>query len=201
MQLVLATSNAGKVRELQALLQPLGVTVLPLSQFTQTSVAETGLTFIENAILKARHAAQVSGLPALADDSGIEVDALRGAPGIHSARYAGPDASDRDNLDKLLEALRETPAQRRTARYRCALVLLRWELDPAPLVCQAAWEGTILDTPRGHGGFGYDPIFLPAGSALTAAEMDPATKNRISHRGRALQQLVSALQLGPAATV
>lgn len=197
MRVVLATSNPGKVKELQTLLEPFRMEVLPQAQFGVTSVEETGLSFVENAIIKARHAAQHTGLAAIADDSGIEVDALQGAPGIHSARYAGEGASDADNLKKLLEDLRPIAPELRTARYRCALVYLRWALDPAPIVCQASWEGLLIDEPRGSGGFGYDPIFeLP--SKLTAAELPAAQKNAISHRGRALQLLVH--QLGEQST-
>lgn len=193
MRVVLATSNPGKVTELQELLEPFQMEVVPQTQFGVTSVEETGLSFIENAIIKARHAAQHTGLPAIADDSGIEVDALHGAPGIHSARYAGAGASDADNLNKLLNELRSIAPELRTARYRCALVYMRWALDPAPIVCQASWEGLLIDEPRGLGGFGYDPIFeLP--SKLTAAELPAAQKNTISHRGRALQMLVHQLR-------
>jgi len=197
MRVVLATSNPGKIRELQALLAPLGFEVLPQSLFTAVSVPETGLSFVENAIIKARHAAGVSGLPAIADDSGLEVDALQGAPGILSARYAGEQASDQDNLCKLVAALKDVPPARRGARYRCALAWMRWDRDPAPLICQAQWDGRIIDTPRGTGGFGYDPVFeLPEG--FTAAELPAQDKNRVSHRGRALQMLVRALAAVPA---
>lgn len=193
MRLVLATKNAGKLSELQALLGSLGIEVLPQSQFTKVAAEETGLSFVENAILKARHAARASGLPAIADDSGIEVDALRGAPGIYSARYAGAGASDQANLDKLLLDLRQVPAAQRTARYRCALAFMRWDLDPSPLVCQASWEGRIIDTPRGAGGFGYDPIFELA-EGVTAAELPAREKNQRSHRGQALRLLVEQLK-------
>lgn len=194
MRVVLATANLKKLAELQALVAPLGLDVVPQSQFTRESVEETGLSFVENAILKARHAARVSGLPAIADDSGIEVDALQGAPGIYSARYAGADASDQANLDKLLVALRDVPADKRTARYRCALVFMRWDLDPSPEICQAGWEGVLIDTPRGTGGFGYDPIFKLRDRDATAAELPPEEKNRISHRGQALRALVASLR-------
>ncbi|HEY5810013.1 MAG TPA: RdgB/HAM1 family non-canonical purine NTP pyrophosphatase [Povalibacter sp.] len=194
MRLVLATSNRGKLQELQELLAPLGFEVLPQSQFTSESAQETGLSFVENAILKARHATRVSGLPAIADDSGIEVDALRGAPGIYSARFAGPGASDQVNLDKLLAELRgET---RRTARYQCALAFMRWETDPSPLVCQASWEGRIIDEPRGSGGFGYDPVF-EVEPGVTAAELPAREKNQRSHRGKALRLLVEHLTRRP----
>lgn len=194
MRVVLATANLKKLAELQALVAPLGLDVVPQSQFTRESVDETGLSFVENAILKARHAARVSGLPAIADDSGIEVDALQGAPGIYSARYAGADASDQANLDKLLVELRGVPADKRTARYRCALVFMRWDLDPSPEICQASWEGVIIDTPRGTGGFGYDPIFKLRDRDATAAELPAEEKNRISHRGQALRALLASLR-------
>lgn len=194
MRLVLATHNPGKLKELQALLAPLAIDVLPQSRFTDIAAAETGLSFVENAILKARHAAHAAGLPAIADDSGIEVDALHGAPGIYSARYAGTGASDQANLEKLVHELRDVPAAKRTARYRCALAFMRWDLDPAPLVCQASWEGRIIDTPRGVGGFGYDPIFELDG-ARTVAELPAEEKNRLSHRGQALRLLVDQLLL------
>jgi XTP/dITP diphosphohydrolase len=192
-RLVLATNNPGKLRELQALLQPLQFVVLPKSQFTQQEVAETGDSFIANALIKARHASQASGLPAIADDSGIEVAALNGAPGIYSARFAGANASDVDNLHKLLHSLNNTPDARRSARYRCALVYVHGASDAAPLIAEASWEGAIARAPRGNDGFGYDPIFLlPDGR--TAAEMSAAEKNRLSHRGQALQQLLLKMQ-------
>lgn len=194
MRVVLATANRGKLIELQALLAPMDIEVAPQSEFTDSAAEETGLSFVENAILKARHAAHASGLPAIADDSGIEVDALQGAPGIYSARYAGAGATDRQNLDKLLLELRDVPAERRTARYRCALAFMRWELDPSPLICQAHWEGVLIDTPRGSGGFGYDPIFLLPHLNLTAAELAADEKNRLSHRGQALRALVENLR-------
>jgi XTP/dITP diphosphohydrolase len=194
LRIVLATTNPAKLRELEELLAPWRVEVLAQSQFTRESVAETGLTFVENAILKARYAAARSGLPAVADDSGIEVDALEGRPGIYSARYAGPGASDTDNLQQMLVELAGVPPAKRTARYRCALVYMRFEADPAPVVCQASWEGTILAEPRGNGGFGYDPIFKVAGLEATAAELSAETKNQLSHRGKALRLLVQELE-------
>jgi XTP/dITP diphosphohydrolase len=193
-RIVLATNNAGKLRELQALLQPLAMEVIAKSQFTQDEVAETGATFVANALIKARHAAGVSGLPAIADDSGIEVDALNGAPGIYSARYAGDTASDADNLHKLLREMIDVPDTRRTGRYRCALVYVRSADDPAPIVCEAAWEGTVARASQGSGGFGYDPIFHVPEFGRTAAEISPQEKNRISHRGKALQQLLAELR-------
>jgi XTP/dITP diphosphohydrolase len=193
-RLVLATGNAGKLRELREILAPWNVEVRPLSEFTADRAQETGLSFVENAIGKARFAAGASGLPAVADDSGLEVDALSGAPGIHSARYAGPTASDADNNLKLLAELDAVPPARRGARYRCAMVYLRWPLDAAPLIAQASWEGRILRTPAGAQGFGYDPLFEVAGTGRSAAQLEPAEKNRISHRGRALRALVLALR-------
>lgn len=193
-RVVLATSNTGKVRELQALLAPLDLEVVPKSQFTREDVAETGDSFVANALIKARHAAAVSGLPAIADDSGIEVDALQGAPGIYSARFAGPGATDAQNLHKLLTELEGVAAAQRTARYRCALVYVRTADDPAPLVCEAAWDGRLLRESRGSGGFGYDPVFALLDRDVTAAELDPVEKNQLSHRGQALQQLLAALR-------
>jgi len=193
-RLVLATGNAGKLRELREILEPWNVDVRPQSEFTHAHAAETGLSFVENALLKARHAAGASGLPAIGDDSGLEVDALRGAPGIHSARYATPMASDADNNLKLLDELAAVPAAARGARYRCAMVYLRWPLDAAPLIAQAAWEGRILRAPVGVHGFGYDPLFEVAGTGRSVAQLDPAEKNRISHRGQALRALLLALR-------
>ncbi|MDQ1346498.1 MAG: XTP/dITP diphosphohydrolase [Pseudomonadota bacterium] len=192
-RLVLATGNAGKLREMRAILAPWGVDVRPQSEFTRAAADETGLSFVENALLKARFAAEVSGLPAIADDSGLEVDALHGAPGIYSARYAGPGADDAANNDRLLRDLETVPDAERTARYRCAMVYLRWALDPAPLVCQASWEGRLGRLPRGRGGFGYDPLFLVGDGPQTAAELEAAHKNEVSHRGRALRALVAEL--------
>ncbi len=178
------------------MLEPLAIEVVPLSQFTRTAIAETGLTFVENAIIKARHAAQLAKLPAIADDSGLEVDALQGAPGIYSARYAGEHASDEDNLRKLLGVLSGRKAAERTARYCCALVYMRWEHDPFPLISQASWEGRITEAPRGSGGFGYDPIFELSQRSVTVAELPAAEKNQLSHRGKALRGLVAQLTRG-----
>ena len=194
MRVVLATGNPGKLQELQAMLEPLGIEVVPLLQFTRAAVAETGLTFIENAIIKARHAAQLARLPAIADDSGLEVDALQGGPGIYSARYAGEHASDDENLRKLLAALSGRKNAERTARYCCALAYMRWEHDPFPLISQASWEGRITEAPRGSGGFGYDPIFELPQRSVTVAELPAAEKNQLSHRGQALRGLVAQLQ-------
>ena len=191
--IVLASSNAGKVREFNQLLGDLQLEVVPQSQFNVADADETGLTFVENAILKARNAAQHTGLPALADDSGLEVDALHGAPGIYSARYAGPNASDTENLEKLLGMLKDVPGEKRGARFQCVLVYLRHALDPTPLICQGTWEGRILTAPRGTSGFGYDPVFFVPTHACSAAELPAETKNTLSHRGQALRQLLAAL--------
>lgn len=191
--IVLASSNAGKVREFNQLLGSLQLEVVPQSQFNVTDAEETGLTFVENAILKARNAAQHTGLPALADDSGLEVDALNGAPGIYSARYASPKASDVENLEKLLGMLKDVPEQKRSARFQCVLVYLRHALDPTPLICQGTWEGRILTVPRGNNGFGYDPVFFVPTHAASAAELPAETKNALSHRGQALRQLLASL--------
>jgi XTP/dITP diphosphohydrolase len=196
MRVVLATGNPGKLQELRAMLEPLAIEVVPLSQFTRSAIPETGLTFVENAIIKARHAAQLAKLPAIADDSGLEVDALQGAPGIYSARYAGEQASDEDNVRKLLGVLSGRKAAERTARYCCALVYMRWEHDPFPLISQASWEGRITEAPRGNGGFGYDPIFELSQRSVTVAELPAAEKNQLSHRGKALRGLVAQLTRG-----
>lgn len=195
-RIVLATGNAGKLREMREILAPWRVDVRALSDFTRNAADETGLTFVENALLKARFAAHAAGLPAIADDSGLEVDALHGRPGIHSARYAGPAADDAANNARLLQELATTPDAARTARYRCAMVFLRWPEDPAPLIAQAAWDGCIGREYRGSGGFGYDPLFLVDDGARTAAELPADEKNRRSHRGQALRALVAALAAG-----
>jgi XTP/dITP diphosphohydrolase len=195
-RVVLATGNAGKLREMRDILAPWRVDVRPLAEFTQAAPDETGLTFVENALLKARFASAVAGLPAIADDSGLEVDALHGAPGIYSARYAGAEAGDAANNAKLLHELALTPDADRTARYRCAMVYLRWPEDPAPIVAQAYWEGRIGREPRGTGGFGYDPLFVVDDGAHTAAELSASAKNRRSHRGQALRKLAAALATG-----
>jgi XTP/dITP diphosphohydrolase len=192
-QLVLATGNAGKLRELRQILAPWRVEVRPLSEFTSRAAEETGRSFVENAILKARFAAQVSGLPAIADDSGLEVDALGGAPGIRSARYAGEGAGDEANNVRLLREMRGVRDAARGARYRCAMAYVMGPDDPTPVVCEASWEGRIATGPRGTGGFGYDPLFFVAGTDRTAAEFESDEKNRVSHRGQALRALVAAL--------
>ncbi|MBJ3814205.1 XTP/dITP diphosphatase [Shimwellia pseudoproteus] len=195
-KVVLATGNAGKVRELADLLGNFGLDIVAQTEMGVESADETGLTFIENAILKARHAAQITGLPAIADDSGLAVDALGGAPGIYSARYAGEDASDRQNLEKLLDAMQDVPDDQRTARFHCVLVYLRHAADPTPLVCHGSWEGQITRTPAGEGGFGYDPIFFVPGEGKTAAALTRDEKRAISHRGQALKLLLEAMRHG-----
>lgn len=192
-KIVLASNNPGKAREIGQLLADLHIEVLPQSQFNVEEIEETGLTFVENAILKARNAAQHTGLPALADDSGLEVDALNGAPGIYSARYAGKGASDTDNLQKLLQDLQALDPVTRAARFQCLMVYVRHALDPTPLICQGTWEGEIIDTPVGDNGFGYDPIFFVAGENCTAAQLPAERKNFLSHRGQALRCLLDKL--------
>ena len=192
--LVLASGNQKKLDEMRAILEPLALKVVPQSDFQVPEAEETGMTFVENAILKARNAAAHTGLPAIADDSGLEVDALNGAPGIYSARFSGADASDAKNNALLIDMLGDLPDAPRTARYQAVLVLMRHPDDPTPLICQGTWEGEILLAPRGNGGFGYDPHFLIPELGVTAAEMEPAEKNRISHRGRALKALMDALR-------
>ncbi|HVN46175.1 MAG TPA: RdgB/HAM1 family non-canonical purine NTP pyrophosphatase [Steroidobacteraceae bacterium] len=193
---VLASANPGKLRELAALLEPLAVQVIPQGELGVRPAAETGTTFLENALIKARHAARHAQLPALADDSGIEVDALGGRPGVWSARFAAEGASDAQNLRHLLAELHEVPDGFRQARYQCVIVWVRSAGDREPLIATGTWEGSILRTPRGHGGFGYDPVFLPAGEHRTAAELSGAEKNAVSHRGQALRALVAMLDAG-----
>lgn len=190
--LVLATGNPGKVNELANMLRPLEINVVPQSDFNVSDVAETGTTFIENAIIKARHAAKITGMPAIADDSGLEVDGLNGAPGVYSARFAGAQASDQDNIDKLLIDLGDNPI--RSARFWCVLVLMRHVNDPTPLVCSASWEGEITLTQNGNGGFGYDPVFFVPTLNCTSAELTKEQKNAVSHRGQALQKLLLELK-------
>jgi XTP/dITP diphosphohydrolase len=192
-RIVLASNNKGKVREINQLLSGAGLEVVPQADFGIPDAEETGLSFVENAILKARNAAAHSGLPAIADDSGIEVDALNGAPGIYSARYAGVGAADADNLNKLLEALDDIPELGRSARFQCLMVYMRHAEDPTPVICQGTWEGRILKEPRGENGFGYDPVFYVPTHDRSAAELDAETKNALSHRGQALGKLLAAL--------
>lgn len=201
---VLASGNPGKLRELSAMLGTLGLELVPQSELGIEGPPETGSTFLDNALIKARHASRRSGLPALADDSGIEVDALEGRPGVRSARFAGEGASDAENLHKLLAELHDVPMEFRQARYHCVIAFVRRHDDPDPILAHGTWEGRIALEPRGSGGFGYDPIFLPADMAGTAAQLDPAAKNEVSHRAQALRAWLAAaraeLGLGAAAT-
>lgn len=193
-KIVLATGNQGKVREMADLLAEFGFDVMAQSEFNVSDVAETGTTFIENAIIKARHAAKQTGMAAIADDSGLEVDYLAGAPGVYSARYAGEGASDADNLNKLLEAMQGVPQDQRTARFHCVLVLMRHADDPTPLVCHGKWEGRILEQAHGSNGFGYDPVFFVPEENCASAELEPARKKQLSHRGQALNKLFQAIE-------
>jgi XTP/dITP diphosphohydrolase len=193
-QIVLASGNPGKVREIGELLADTDITIVAQSELGVPEAEETGLTFVENAILKARNACEHTGLPAIADDSGLEVDALRGAPGIYSARYAGKGASDEANLQKLLANIKDVPEASRAARFQCVMVYLEHALDPTPLICQGTWEGRIQFEPSGDNGFGYDPVFFVPEFGITSAQMAPEQKNRLSHRGKALSALVDALK-------
>jgi XTP/dITP diphosphohydrolase len=196
-RVVLASSNVGKLREMSALLAPLSFELLTQGSLGIRSVPETGTTFLENSLLKARHAARVAKLPAIADDSGIEVDALDGRPGVISARFAGENATDLENLQKLLTELHGVPTEFRQARYHCVIVFVRDANDRAPVIAHGTWEGQIATEPRGSGGFGYDPIFVPAGLHSTAAQLAPEEKNQLSHRARALSALVRELEADP----
>jgi len=196
-QIVLASGNKKKIAELQAILASFGIEVIPQSQFDVPEAEETGLTFIENALLKARNAAAHTGLPAIADDSGIEVDALNGAPGIYSARFSGDGATDHSNNALLIEKLADAPDAQRSARYQAVLVLMRHANDPTPLIAQGSWEGQIARTARGENGFGYDPYFLVPGLDKTAAELSAEEKQALSHRGKALKKLVAQLEARP----
>lgn len=191
-QIVLASGNAGKIREIQALLA--GHTIVPQSAFNVVECEETGLTFVENAILKARNAARQSQLPSIADDSGLVVDALDGAPGVFSARYAGVGASDQDNIEKLLRELQGVPDQQRSARFICVMVFMEHAGDPCPVIAQGVWEGRILAQAAGENGFGYDPVFWVPEHNCASAELTPAVKNSLSHRGKALRDLASLIQ-------
>lgn len=193
-KIVLATGNKGKVREITQMLRGQSIEILPQSEFDVPEVEETGLTFVENAIIKARHASKISGLPAIADDSGIEVDALQGAPGIYSARYAGVEASDQDNLNKLLIDVNDIENPHRTARFQCVLVMMEHANDPTPIICQGTWEGTLLRKAVGENGFGYDPIFWLEDNQCASAQLPPNLKDQLSHRGQALRQLVKILK-------
>lgn len=193
-KLVLASGNQGKIKELTTLLQPLNIEVVPQSEFNVPDADETGLTFIENAILKARHAAKLTGLPALADDSGIAVDALNGMPGIYSARYAGTHGDRIANMNKLLEAMRDVPDDKRQAAFHCVLAFVRTAEDPTPIICHGIWRGSVLREMRGENGYGYDPVFFIPEHNKSAAELSAAEKNSLSHRGQALKMLLSSLR-------
>jgi XTP/dITP diphosphohydrolase len=190
-QIVLASGNKGKLKEFEQMFSSFNIQVLAQSQFDVSEVPETGTTFVENAIIKARHAAEITGMPAIADDSGIEVDALNGAPGIYSARYAAPNANEKNNYLKLLDALEGESV--RSARFQCVLVYMRHGKDPSPIICQASWEGCIAKAPEGVNGHGYDPIFIPEHNQCTASMLSDEQKNSVSHRGKALELLISAL--------
>lgn len=189
LRLVLASSNHGKLDELRELLAPLNYSLIAQSDLGVEDIEETAATFVENALLKARHAARITGMPALADDSGLLVDALDGAPGLRSARFAGDHGNASANNALLLERMRDVAPDRRSAHFYCMLVLLRNADDPQPVIAEGLWRGSILEAPRGAQGFGYDPLFLPARQSLSAAELNPDMKNRISHRGQALAAL------------
>ena len=189
-KIVLASGNAGKVREINKLFTGHSIEVIPQSELNVSEVPETGTTFVENAIIKARHAAQQTGLPAISDDSGIEVDALNARPGVYSARYAGENANDTDNNNKMLEELINVPEAERTARYWCLLVFMRSHTDPVPIITQGSWEGRILEKPRGNGGFGYDPLFYVPTHNCSGGELELDVKNTISHRAIALQAML-----------
>ena len=193
-ELVLASDNRGKLKELTALLSDSGFSVVGQGTLGVTPAEETGATFVENAILKARNAALQTGRPAIADDSGLEVNALNGAPGVYSARFAGDHASDSDNVTKLLSRLEKIPWEDRNARFRCLMVYLRRADDPAPLICEGTWSGVVTQAPSGHNGFGYDPVFWVPDEGCTAAELDSERKNGLSHRARALRMLMERLK-------
>ncbi len=193
-RIVLATGNRGKVEEMQAILAPFGLEVVPQSAFDVPEAEETGLTFVENAIIKARNAAAHTGLPAIADDSGLEVDFLNGAPGIYSSRFAGITANSSDNVTKLLADMKEVPDSERNARFQCLMVFIRHDRDPTPIICQGTWEGTILHASQGDGGFGYDPVFYVPTHHCASAELSADVKNQLSHRGQALRQLAEVLK-------
>jgi len=192
--ILLASGNKGKVAELKEMLAPFGLNVIPQNEYQVDDVPETGTTFIENAIIKARHAAKVTGLPCIADDSGLEVEALNGAPGIYSARFAGQDATDGTNIDKLLNLLDNDKITSRKARFVCVLVFMRHADDPTPIICQGFWQGEISKQRSGDNGFGYDPVFYQPQLDKTAAQLSPEQKHQLSHRGQALQQLVTQLE-------
>ncbi|MCV6636128.1 XTP/dITP diphosphatase [Candidatus Albibeggiatoa sp. nov. NOAA] len=193
-KIVIASGNKGKIREFQQIFTDFHIEVVPQTQFDVSNAEETGLTFVENAILKARHAAQQTQLPALADDSGIEVDALQGAPGIYSARFAGEGANDQTNNQLLLEKLRDVPEAERTARFQCIIVFMRHAQDATPLICQGTWEGRILIEPQGENGFGYDPVFFVPTHDCSSAQLPAEIKNQLSHRGQAMQLFKQQVQ-------
>lgn len=196
MRIVLASNNAGKAEEIAGMLRPLGLELLAQSALHVPEAEETGLSFVENALLKARNACRHTALPAIGDDSGLEVDALDGEPGIYSSRYAGEAASDEDNNNLLLAELAGVPEHQRTARFHCVMALLRHAEDPTPIICQGSWEGRILNAPDGNGGFGYDPVFYVQAEGCSAARLHPQSKNRLSHRGQAMRQLLERLRPG-----
>ncbi|MFT2091686.1 XTP/dITP diphosphatase [Paraglaciecola sp. 2405UD69-4] len=193
-EVVLATGNQGKVKELAKMLSDLGIKVLPQSDFAVGDVAETGTTFVENAIIKARHGAKITGLPTIADDSGLAVDALGGAPGVYSARYSGDNATDQSNILKLLDAMADVPANKRQAKFLCVLVFMRHADDPTPIICQGEWAGEITTKQDGDNGFGYDPVFWVPEKNCSSAQLTPEQKNALSHRGKALTLLLSQLK-------
>jgi len=192
--IILASGNRKKLDELSSILNRYSINILPQSTYQVDDAVEDGLTFVENAIIKARHACKKTGLPAIADDSGIEVDYLKGKPGIYSARFAGEHASDHENLNKLIQSLDGVPEKQRTARYQCIIVYMRHAEDPTPIICQASWEGRILASEVGNGGFGYDPVFFCPVAKKTAAQMTPQEKASVSHRGKALKQFAEILE-------
>jgi len=192
-QIVLASNNPGKIREIESLVSETGIEILPQAMFIKEEAEETGQTFLENALIKARHAAMLSGLPAIADDSGLEVDALGGMPGVFSARFAGLGASDGENNEKLLKEMAEVQDDRRTARFRCVMVYVSDAEDSRPLIAEAAWEGRLLRESRGGNGFGYDPLFFVPSQGCTSAELSAEVKNQLSHRGLALRALIASL--------
>jgi len=193
-RIVLATGNQGKVKEMGEILAPFDLQIVPQSEFSVPEADETGLSFVENAIIKARNAAAHTGLPAIADDSGLEVDFLKGAPGIYSSRFAGVDATSQDNRVKLLADMKDVPDEKRTARFQCLMVYMEHGNDPTPLICQGTWEGRILFELRGKNGFGYDPVFYVPTHDCAAAELNKEIKNQLSHRGQALRQLAAAMK-------
>ena len=194
-RVVLASNNSGKLREISEMLTGLDLKIIPQSKFNVPEIEETGATLVENAILQARNAARHTGLPAIGDDSGIELDALNGIPGIYSSRYAGVGASDEANLDKLVQAVKKIPEDKRAARFVCLMVYLRYADDPAPVIAEGVWEGIAVTAPKGNNGFGYDPMFYVPTHNCTSAELPPDVKNQISHRGQALKKLVEQISV------